>query len=119
VAATFDRYGPARAPSTRYKDLVDLVALTKGASVEAAAQMKALTSEAKRRKIDLPKRFEAPARDLWGPGYAAEAKRSLLDVALNLDAALEIVTPFLNPLLEGSAKGVWNSAAGRWEQGEP
>ncbi|HET9678141.1 MAG TPA: nucleotidyl transferase AbiEii/AbiGii toxin family protein, partial [Solirubrobacterales bacterium] len=46
VAATFDRYGAARAPSTRYKDLVDLVALAKGVSVEATVQMKALDSEA-------------------------------------------------------------------------
>ncbi|MGN6558134.1 MAG: nucleotidyl transferase AbiEii/AbiGii toxin family protein [Solirubrobacterales bacterium] len=119
VTATFDRYGPAQAPSTRYKDLVDLVALTKGVSVKATAQMKALSSEAKRRKIELPKLFEVPARDLWEPGYAAEAKRSLLDIALNLDAALEIVTPFLDPLLEGNAKGTWNPAAGRWEQDGP
>jgi nucleotidyltransferase AbiEii toxin of type IV toxin-antitoxin system len=48
VAATFDRYGNSEAPSTRYKDLVDLVAIVTEASVEAAAQMTALDSEARR-----------------------------------------------------------------------
>jgi hypothetical protein len=42
VAATFDRYGQMEAPSTRYRDLVDLVAVAMGASVEAEPQMVAL-----------------------------------------------------------------------------
>lgn len=49
VAATFDRYGETAAPSTRYKDLVDLVAIILEASVDAEAQMAALRSEAERR----------------------------------------------------------------------
>lgn len=39
VAATFDVYGEQRMPSTRYRDLVDLVAIATGASVPAADQM--------------------------------------------------------------------------------
>lgn len=115
VAATFDRYGAAAAVSTRYKDLVDLVAITTGGSVEAQAQMKALDSEARRRGLTLGERFEVPDRDLWVPGYAAEAKRSLLDIAQSLDEALAIVRPFLDPALDGTARGTWNPAALRWE----
>jgi len=114
VAATFDRYGDTEAPSTRYKDLVDLVAIVTEASVEAETQMTALASEAKRRRIRLPQRFVVPARDLWERGYAAEADRSLLPVARTLDDAVAVVAPFLDPLLDGTAVGTWNPKQERW-----
>jgi len=114
VAATFDRYGDTEVPSTRYKDLVDLVVIVTEASVEAKAQMAALASEAKRRGVTLPQHFGVPAHDLWEPGYAAEAGRSLLSVARTLDQALGTVAPFLDPLLDGSAIGMWDPKAGRW-----
>jgi hypothetical protein len=114
VAATFDRYGDSEAPSTRYKDLVDLVAIVTVASVEAQAQMTALASEARRRRITLPQRFGVPARELWERGYAAEAGRSLLPVARTLNEALAVVTPCLDPLLDGTAAGTWSPSEGRW-----
>jgi hypothetical protein len=114
VAATFDRYGDSEAPSTRFKDLVDLVAIVTEASIESKAQMAALASEGERRRVTLPQRFGVPARDLWEPGYAAEAGRSLLPVARTLDEALAVVSPFLDPLLEGTAVGTWNPKQGRW-----
>lgn len=116
VAATFDRYGRSRATSTRYKDLVDLVAIASAPSVEAGAQMTALASEAGRRGIKLPQRFVVPDRELWVPGYAAEARRSLLAVAQTLDEALAIVAPFLDPLLEGRARGSWDPAQSSWPE---
>ena len=39
IAATFDRYRKSRSPSTRFKDLVDLVAIASAASVGAEAQI--------------------------------------------------------------------------------
>jgi hypothetical protein len=114
VVAIFDRYGSSAVPSTRYKDLVDLVAIATGASVEAAAQQRALRSEAARRAITLPVRFDVPDRAAWEPGYAAEAERSLLDIAQALDGALAIVGPFLDPLLDGTAQGRWAPEEGVW-----
>lgn len=38
VAATYERYGTAGMPSTRYRDLVDLVSIVTGGSVQAADQ---------------------------------------------------------------------------------
>jgi Nucleotidyl transferase AbiEii toxin, Type IV TA system len=114
VAAIFDRYGATEAPSTRYKDLVDLVAIVTEASVPAKAQTAALASEAMRRRIGLPQRFVVPASDLWERGYAAEADRSLLPRARTLEGALAIVSPFLDPLLDGSAVGEWRPKVGRW-----
>lgn len=114
VAATFDRYGDGEAPSTRYKDLVDLVAIVNAAPLGAEAQKTALASEAARRHINLPRRFAVPARELWEHGYAAEAERSLLPIARTLDEALTVVRPFLDPLLDGSAAGRWDPKEGRW-----
>lgn len=115
VAATFDRYGGMEAPSTRYRDLVDLAAIAAGASVEAEPQMAALASEAERRGIRLPQRFDVPARDLWEPGYAREARDALSPTPPTLDEALAVVRPFLESLLDGTARGRWDPKAGRWQ----
>jgi len=114
VAAMFELHGDRGAPSTRYRDLVDLVAIVISASVDAEPQLTALRSEADRRGITLPVRFSVPDRALWERGYAAEAGRSLLPVAHTLDDALATVTPFLDPLLDGSAAGRWDPEHGRW-----
>lgn len=114
VAATFQRYGDAEVPSTRYRDLVDLVAIVGGASVQAETQIEALESEARRRGITLPRRFDVPDRDLWERGYAAEAERSLLPGAHTLDEALALVRPCLDPLLEGTAAGRWDPKSRQW-----
>lgn len=114
VAAMFELHGEEGAPSTRYRDLVDLVAIVISASVDAAPQVTALRSEADRRGIALPVHFGVPDRALWERGYAAEAGRSLLPVAHTLDEALATVTPFLDPLLEGSAAGRWDPEHRRW-----
>jgi nucleotidyltransferase AbiEii toxin of type IV toxin-antitoxin system len=114
VCAILERHGPTEAPSTRFRDLVDLVAIVVAASVDAAPQMAALRSEAERRGLQLPKRFAAPDRALWEPGYAAEAGRSLLPMARTLDEALATVAPCLDPLLGGTARGRWDPRNGRW-----
>jgi Nucleotidyl transferase AbiEii toxin, Type IV TA system len=114
IVATFSRYGSSAVPSTRYKDLVDLVAIATRASVDATAQMAALASEADGRGLGLPPHFDVPDRAAWERGYAAEAGRSLLEIAPTLEEALAIVGPFLDPLLDGSARGSWDPGAGRW-----
>ncbi|MGH2710542.1 MAG: nucleotidyl transferase AbiEii/AbiGii toxin family protein [Actinomycetota bacterium] len=114
IAAIFQRYGEAEAPSTRYKDLVDLVAIVSAASVVVRPQILALRSEAERRGITLPGRFTVPDRRLWERGYAAEAGRSLLPIARTLDEALAVVGPFIDPLLDGRANGTWAPERG-WE----
>lgn len=113
-AAMLERYGDLEMPSTRYKDLVDLVAIVTEASVSADGQGIALASEAKRRGITLPARFDVPDRELWERGYAAEADRSLLPTARTLDEALAVVRPFIEPLLEGTAVGIWDPMRRLW-----
>jgi hypothetical protein len=114
VVATFEPHGERGMPSTRFKDLVDIVAIVVSASVGAEPQRMALQSEARRRGVALPARFAVPDRSLWERGYAAEADRSLLPIARTLDDALATVSPFLDPLLDGSAAGSWDPELGRW-----
>ena len=114
VAATVQRYGTAQRPSTRFRDLVDLVAIAQGASIDAQEQIRALTSEGERRGIVLPETFDVPDRALWESGYAAEAKRSLLATAHTLDEALAVVRPFVDPVLVGTARGTWDHEHGAW-----
>lgn len=114
VAAAYERYGPQQNPSTRYRDLVDLVSIVVGASVAAYVQRKALISEFVRRGLQLPTRFDVPDRALWETGYGREARRSLLSIGHTLDEALGVVRPFIDPLLEGTATGWWDRDQRRW-----
>jgi hypothetical protein len=103
---------------TKNKDLVDLVAIVTGASVEAERQSVAITSEATRRGFPLPNCFEVPDRSMWGRGYRAEAARSLLPIAHTLEDALSIIGPFIDPILDGNAQGRWDPQKLVWEEFE-
>lgn len=118
IAATFELYGPSQQPSTRYRDLVDLVAIARGVSIDAEQQLSSLRSEGERRGVELPKTFDVPDRSLWEPGYAREAEESVLADAQTLDDALAIVRPFVNPLLQGTAGGRWDHEHGDWTKSE-
>jgi hypothetical protein len=118
IAATFELHGQSRMPSTRYRDLVDLVAIARGASVDAEQQLRSLRSEAERRGVTLPQAFDVPDRVLWEPGYRREAAESVLADAHTLDEALAIVRPFADPLLRGTAGGRWDYKGGKWAESE-
>src|ERR1700722_10005575 len=68
LAAIFERHGTLRAPSTRYKDLVDLVAILTRVSVQADPQQQALESEAERCGLTLPGQFDVPPPAAVGDG---------------------------------------------------
>lgn len=101
-------------PSTRYKDLIDLVAIVERATVPADLQMQALAKEGRRRALTLPLEFDVPDRNLWTPGYRAEARRTVGLSALELEEAITVVRPFLDPLLKGAATGPWSPAQRAW-----
>jgi hypothetical protein len=114
IAAIFQRYGRSRVPSTRYRDLVDLVAIITSASVPAGLQLAALRSEFERREISIPTRFDVPDRALWESGYASAARGSLLPIAHTLDEALIVVRPFVEPLFDTTARGIWDPSPRGW-----
>lgn len=115
VCAILERYDGK--PSTRFKDLIDLVAITGRTSVPADLQMRALAKEANRRHLGLPRAFDVPERDLWVRGYRSEAHRTVGLQAVELDDALALVRLFLVPLLAGTAAGHWNPTTRQWEVG--
>ena len=120
VAATYERHGEMGNPSTRYRDLVDLVAIVGGATLRAEAQAIALRSEFERRSLALPESFDIPDRSLWEEGYAAEVRRSILETAQTLDEALVIVRGYLDPVFRGRTTGLWIPIEQQWfdSQGE-
>jgi hypothetical protein len=101
-------------PSTRFKDLVDLVAIAQRATVPAFLQMKALAKEAARRNLVLPQAFDVPDREMWVRGYKSEARRTVGLDAQDLGDALVVVRAFLDPLLGGQATGEWKVALRVW-----
>jgi hypothetical protein len=119
IAAIYERHGDAGGPSTRYRDLVDLVAIVGSCAVRADAQIIALRSEFERRRLTWPVRFEAPDRATWRTGYAAEAQRSLLTAERSLDDALAAVAPFVDPLFDGSVHGQWSPGERIWTDLHP
>jgi hypothetical protein len=114
IAATFERHGTGENVSTRYKDLVDLVSIIRGARVPAALQRQALVVQFERRGLTLPDRFSVPDRGLWERGYRQQAAEANIPVAATLDEALDFVRPFVDPLLEGTARGNWDPAQHAW-----
>jgi Nucleotidyl transferase AbiEii toxin, Type IV TA system len=114
TCAVVERYGPAQRPSTRYKDLVDLVTLARHVRVDADEQSHALRTEAGRRGIPLPATFDVPDRGRWRIGYAAEARRAAGYVVETLEEALAVVGAFLDPILAGTATGCWSPERGAW-----
>lgn len=114
VAATYERHGASENPSTRFRDLVDLVSIATRASIDSNDLSNAIRSEFERRSLVLPDTFDVPDRDLWERGYAAEVNRSFLEVALTLDEALVVVRSLLEPALRGVAVGTWNPAKLEW-----
>jgi hypothetical protein len=107
--------GPAQ-PSTRYRDLADLAAVARQATVDASRLAGALRSEAARRGLDLPDRISVPTEAGWTAGYARVAREIRWLPDRTVDAALETVGRFIDPLLGGGlAGGSWNHGTLAWE----
>lgn len=115
ICAMFGRYGTVGSPSTRFHDLVDLVLITRGLSVDATGTRAAIESEQHRRGVTVPGDVPSPG-PTWGAGYRAVAARSTLPPDLHhLENALAAIRPLVRPLLTGGGlSGRWDPARQRW-----
>jgi len=56
----YERHGPTATPSSRFRDLVDLVLIVSNVELDAAQKVTALATESRRRDLLLPARLETP-----------------------------------------------------------
>lgn len=105
-------YGAAGRPSTRPKDLIDILLIADSQSLEAAAVREALkyTFETRARQ-ELPESLPAPPPK-WAPDYARIAEEVGLDP--DLAAAFDHAAAFLDPVLSGKTYGRWDAGASTW-----
>lgn len=115
VWATMQQYGEGIA-STREKDLVDLVVISRTQRVELAELHAALETERIKRRAASARVFEVP--ESWGPRYAVMAKQTTACAGLeNVHHAQAHVAELVNPGLDQPAKSnpaVWSPETG-WE----
>lgn len=98
-------------PSTRYRDLADLVVIARREEIEAEALMVALKAQAGRRRLDLPRKLRPPDGPGWRTGYARDVPGL---EERDLDAAAEMASRFIEPVLQGSAVGRWSPSEQAW-----
>ena len=105
--------GPAQA-STRYRDLADLALIAHTQPVAARQLRRALTSEARRRGLELPTALPTPDAPGWRAGYARVARNVPGLPERDLDAAVATVSSFIDPALAGTAIGTWDPDRLAW-----
>lgn len=106
-------YGSEGIPSTRVKDLIDLVLVAHSSQLQAGDLREALTRTFESRQSQsLPKDLPKPP-DGWRVPY----RRMATDLGLDpdLDAGHAQAARFLNPVLSGQTTGTWNPKARSWE----
>lgn len=102
-------------PSTRYRDLVDLVLITLTQSVEAVALHTGLVSEHRRRGTDLSVPLSLPSDD-WHKGYRKIAETVPDFGTLDAEEAVRIVRRLIDPVIEGLRDATWDPGAQEWRR---
>jgi hypothetical protein len=107
-------YGTTSRPSTRPKDLIDILLIADSHSLEAAALREALkhTFEARARQA-LPGNLPAPPPE-WAPAYGRLAEEVGLEP--DLAAAFDRAAAFFDRVLSGETQGNWDPAISAWTE---
>lgn len=107
LCATVELHGSGQVPSSRHRDLVDLVIIARTQTVDADALRRAVTAEVDHRRLPSITRWNAP--DGWATGYPRIARgvtecREYCDYA----AATALISSFLDPVLaHGLTAATW------------
>lgn len=112
VCATMTEYNGR--PSSREKDLVDLVVIAATQDLDGAALRIAIATEARRRQMDALTHFVVPSS--WRAGYT-RLSRSVPYCANSrtIELATALVTGMIDPALSGDADGkTWSHEALAW-----
>ncbi|GMR02562.1 MAG: hypothetical protein BMS9Abin20_0900 [Acidimicrobiia bacterium] len=100
-------------PSTRYRDLVDLVVIARTQRVEAHVLRKALSSEQRRRGIASDEALKLPSA-VWREGYEKIASATPNFPPLDADDAVELVRRLIGPIADAQLDGQWNPRTLQW-----
>lgn len=122
ICAMYEVHGPQGRPSTRYRDLVDILLIVGTFALDGDEAAAALVGEATRRGLDLPTAMVSPGPG-WPAGYRAVARDTSLDPTVHdLDAALAAAGRCVNALLAGTISagtpvlGRWNPTRPGWDR---
>lgn len=116
LCATQSTYGAARdRPSSRVRDLVDLVVFARSQDVDGHALIKAIRAKWNHQGLADDPLFDPPAH--WERLYPRLARTVPKCQGLTtFPSAVELVGRFLGPALDGSAVGRrWSSGLARWK----
>jgi len=111
-AAMLETYGDDR-PSTRFRDLVDLVLIATTQRPRATDLHAAMTGEYAHRRLTAPTEVTLPSA-AWHDGYAKAVAGIPGLRHQTADAALDVVKKMLDPVLAELATGVWDPEALAW-----
>lgn len=107
-------------PSSRVKDLVDLIVIALNEEIDGHTTQLAIRSEFKRRRnsgtnITLPAAFEVPDPPSWRGSYSTQARTVAgLEQYRTLKQARPLADRFISPLLTEATPGRWQSATLSW-----
>ena len=101
-------------PSTRYRDLVDLVLIAQTQRVDAGLLREALNGEHRRRGLASGEALKLPS-PAWREGYEKIARATPDFPLLDADDAIELVRRLVEPNAEGQIVGQWNPRTLQWD----
>lgn len=106
-------YGDSGAPSTRVKDLIDLVLIATGAALDAATLARALKETFEHRdQHEVPTRLPEPPAQ-WATPYGVLARE--VNLPPNLSEGFRAASAMLDPILDSTVTGgIWDRRQGRW-----
>ncbi|MDR1294900.1 MAG: nucleotidyl transferase AbiEii/AbiGii toxin family protein, partial [Bifidobacteriaceae bacterium] len=100
-------------PSSREKDLVDLVVLALTQTVSAVEVRDAIITECRLRRLPVPTGFAVPTT--WGASYTKLAAGTAPAAEYrSVEAAMGLMRRFLDPVLAGTARRVWDPGTLEW-----
>lgn len=101
-------------PSTRYRDLVDLVLIATTQTVDAERLHTAVMSEHERRGAKPATKLSLPSGD-WAQGYRKIAEEVADFEPLDAETAVGIVRRLVDPIIAGLTSGTWDPGRLEWK----
>ncbi|WP_182874729.1 nucleotidyl transferase AbiEii/AbiGii toxin family protein [Microbispora sp. H10670] len=102
-------------PSTRFRDLVDLVLIARSRSLQAQALCTAFASEAHRRELFHEAELCVPDEAMWTAGYATVVADLPWMAERSLNEALVVAKALVDPVLAGRlTSGTWDPLTLTW-----